>query len=117
MRKRERRLLEINHLGESFHETFPGDLPLPDEVWHCGCEGEGVNSFNPHTVHAAHELVADEMHPDGERPLTLEEWKAEHQRETCAIRRQFFVDVTNRPEAKLGMSYDEKTDTFSGKGV
>lgn len=94
-----KRYLEIGADCIAFHETdFGGNTP-PNEVHYCDCTGIGRETWNP--------LVPHEDFP------TLDAWKSEHK--DCGYRRQIFVDVTKRKDAKLGMSYNEATDTFSEK--
>lgn len=118
-----KRYLEINAAGAAFHEPDPltmfVDSPPPKEVLFCDCAGVG------RICH--HVYAGDAQHPDPQQrkdrhydiagptvtPKSQDDFRAAHIGPRCAIRRQFFVDVTDRPEAQLGMRYDEKTDTFS----
>lgn len=93
------RYLEICD-GVAFHETEGPWVP-PAEVLYCDCRGVGRETFNPQNVSQ-----------DDKGNLSESEWRDIHSGETCKVRRQIFVDVTDRPTAKLGMSYRESTDTF-----
>jgi len=91
------RFLEIDSTGLAFHETdFAGQVP-PTEVYYCDCYGPGRETWNPQVQHDEHPI--------------LELWKDAHK--DCGYRRQIFVDVTKRKDARLGMQYDEATDTFT----
>lgn len=93
------RWLEIGTDGIAFHETDFACQAPPTQVHYCDCAGQGKLSHNP------------QIHGED----TLDLWKSLHTTKKCEIRRQIFVDVTDRHDAKLGMSYDEATDTFSEK--
>lgn len=94
------RYLEIGQEGIAFHETV-GDWEPPAEVLYCDCRGVGVETWNPQN-----------SSQDDKGNLTQPEWRAIHGKKGCAIRRQIFVDVTTRPEAKLGMRYHEDLNIF-----
>ena len=123
------RYLEIHQREDgqwvAFHEPGP-DSPFstgaavpPTEVLFCDCIGVGRICHHTYAGNPAHKDEA--MHEDrhmsvagpGVLPQPQDEWKRIHSGPRCGIRRQFFVDVTDRPDAQLGMIYDEKTDTFS----
>lgn len=94
------RYLEIGHDGMAFHET-EGDWLPPTEVLYCDCRGKGRETWNPQNTSQ-----------DDKGNLTKAEWAGIHTRKGCSIRRQIFVDVTNRPEAQLGMRYREDLNIF-----
>lgn len=129
------RWLEIDEGGRAFHEPS-SDHPFsvgvskpPTEVVFCDCAGAG--RICHHTYPNGHEIEVvgniikgmvthpDDMEePDVEKrrlvpQVSQADFKLKHGGKRCAHRRQIFVDVTDRPEAQLGMLYDEKTDTFS----
>lgn len=114
-----KRFLEISADGiarhePSLHSPFSmGKQIPPKEVWFCPCAGIGVICHHVYdavedaperhlSVHGPH---AEEQHQD--------DWKAQHVGPRCRPYRQFFVDVTDRPDVQLGMRYDEATNTFS----
>ena len=111
------RWLEINHLGMAFHEPGPtspfstGETSPPTQIWFCDCQGKGV------ICHHVYGRGADEIHREIHGPQVNElpqiEFLKKHTGPRCNLRRQFFVNVTHRPEAELGMRYDEAKDTFS----
>lgn len=138
----DKRWLEIGADGIAFHERFlPAGVVPPAEVFYCDCNGIGRETWNPHTAPKValsadeqadaacmtcgegcgaliHEPVGDIGHvftPPLERQQSPEEWKAEHADEGCVIRRQIFVDVSDRKirKAARGMTYDEKSGSFS----
>lgn len=94
------RYLEIGSDGRAFHET-EGDWIPPDEVLYCDCKGVGRETWNPQN----HSF-------EDKGNLFKHEWEQLHRGPACKIRRQVFVDVTNRPDAKLGMLYFEDINTF-----
>lgn len=120
-----KRYLEINHLGDAFHEPginspfSMGTQTPPKEVLFCDCQGVGRICHHVYAGDPAHEdeTMRADRHFNVTGPHITEkhqdDWKAHHSGKRCAIRRQFFVDVTDRPDAQLGMHYDEATDTFS----
>lgn len=120
------RYLEINHAGVAFHEPDPltmfTDARPPVEVIFCDCAGVGHSCHhryaNGHEFEV-HGRAVSRMVPHAEKPDALvpevsqDAWKAKHAGPRCQHRRQIFVDVTHRPDAQLGMKYDEASDTFS----
>lgn len=120
-----KRYVEVNSDGRIVQETDPLTMfvnaPPPKEVIFCDCMGVGRVC---HHVYAGDPSHADaeqreDRHYDITGPHVTEkhqdDWKKHHAGPRCAHRRQFFVDVTHRPEAKLGMLYDEATDTFTDR--
>jgi hypothetical protein len=120
-----KRWLEINAQGIAFHEPgfsspfSTGAQRPPREVIFCDCRGIGLIC---HHVYAGDPDAADpaargdrHMHVHGAavEELHRDAWVKKHRGPRCQHRRQIFVDVTDRPEAQLGMHYDEATDTFS----
>lgn len=114
---RPHRYLEIRmDTGRAFHEppigVFGPHNPPPSEILFCDCEGVGVECHQSYTEgpNAGKDFT---IH----RNLVMEQSRGaflkEHSDPACQIRRQIFVDVTDRPEATIDMAYDEKTDTFS----
>lgn len=110
-----RRWLEVNtDTGVAFHEpgaSSPfsmGEMLPPTEVLFCDCQGVG---------RVCHHTYADETEVGIHGHLAAEEtqkaWRAKHVGPVCKIRRQIFIDVTERPEALLGMRYNEKKGTFT----
>ncbi len=107
-----RRHLEIRtDTGRAFHQPPLGQWgphnPAPKQTMHCDCEGIGVE---------CHQITHDDQHFTVHGPHVMVEhhldFTQRHKGPRCKLRRQFYVDVTDRPDAKNGMKYDEKTDSF-----
>lgn len=111
-----KRYLEINQDGYAFHEPglgspfSRGESVPPKEILFCDCEGIGTN------CHHRYEDGAEERHLEvyfsDVEEWHRDEWLADHKDPECKIRRQFFVDVTSRKNAIVGMKYDEQNDRF-----
>lgn len=109
-----KRWLEVNtETGIAFHEpgqTSPfstEQMDPPIEILFCDCRGVGLichHTYLENEVSIHGHLVEEE---------TQDSWKQRHRGTKCHHRRQIFVDVTHRPDAQLGMKYDEKADSFS----
>lgn len=117
------RYVEVDASGMVIHAPDPlttfVTAPPPAEVLFCDCLGIG---------RICHHIYRGEKdHPDPQKrvdrhyditgatvsDLSRADFLTRHSGPKCKTRRQFFVDVTTRPDAQLGMHYDEKTDTFS----
>src|SRR4051812_40620960 len=123
------RYLEIDANGMAFHEPgfdhpfSTGDQVPPDEVIFCDCAGIGRICHHVYAAVPDHDDAAkrvDRHVSVNGRKISVEhqdEWKQAHAGPRHQHRRQFFVDVTHRPDAQIGMRYDEATDTFSAVPV
>jgi hypothetical protein len=108
-----KRYLEINAEGIAFHQPGLGSpfteetMVPPSEVLFCDCQGVGVIC---HHIYADKTVTIQGSRVEEEATANF---KQRHSKSRCSPRRQIFVDVTHRPEAQLGMYYDEATDSFS----
>jgi hypothetical protein len=118
------RFLEIGHDGIAFHQPAPdhpfstgADVP-PVAVLFCDCDGVGV---------ICHHVYQDGRTVTVEGPTIREEatavFTAAHADCALPLRRQVFVNVTARKDARLDttgktrLRYDEVKDTFTVEAV
>ena len=87
------RYMEVDASGVAFHSTDAAGQQPPAEVHYCDCAGKGRHTYNPHVPKGRLNDLFRQTPADD-----LEHWKRQHAGPRCSVRRQIFVDTTDRSD-------------------